>query len=324
LGYGIRFSFLVAILSALFIISLLIGRYTLLFHDLLSDEVGKKIIWNIRLPRTLTAVLLGMALSVSGAALQSAFRNPLVGPGVIGVNQGAAFGAAFAILFLPNYPLIIEISSAFFGLLALFMAYATSSAIKYGGSILRLVLAGLAVSALFSGGVGVMKCLADPLKQLPEITFWLLGSLSGVVWRDFLYALPLALGGITVLFIARWRINLLSLEDDVVFSLGTDPGKLRMLVVTAAVVAASAVTSVAGVIGWVGLIVPHIARKMFGTESSGIIPASALLGASLMIIFDDIARTASAGEIPLGIVTSLLGAPLFVFLLSRKRGGTGG
>lgn len=324
MGYGIRFLVLAAILSAVFIISLFTGRYSLWFHDLLSDELGRNIVWNIRLPRLLTAVLLGMALSVSGAALQSAFRNPLVGPGIVGVNQGAAFGAAFAILFLSNYPLTIEISSTFFGLLALFMAYAMSSAIKYGRRVLRLVLAGLAVSALFSGGVGVMKCLADPLKQLPELTFWLLGGLSGVVWRDFLYVLPLALGGIIVLLIARWRVNLLTLEDDVVLSLGTDPGKLRALVVTAAVVATSVVTSVAGVIGWVGLIVPHIARKIFGTDSSMVIPASALLGAALMLTFDNIARTASVGEIPLGIVTSLFGAPLFVFLLSRKGGGTSG
>lgn len=322
--YNVRFSVLAVAVSILFMISLLIGRYSLWSHDLLYDELGKNIVWNIRLPRTLTAVLLGMALSVSGAALQSAFRNPLVGPGVIGVNQGAAFGAAFAILFLSNYPLTIEISSTLFGLLALFMAYAMSSAIKYGRRVLRLVLAGLAVSALFSGGVGVMKCLADPLKQLPELTFWLLGGLSGVVWRDFLYVLPLSLGGIIVLLIARWRVNLLTLEDDVVLSLGTDPGKLRALVVIAAVVATSVVTSVAGVIGWVGLIVPHIARKIFGTDSSRVILASALLGAALMITFDSIARTASAGEIPLGIVTSLLGAPLFIFLLSRKEMGTSG
>jgi len=324
LRYNVRFSVLAVAVSILFMISLLIGRYSLWSHDLLYDELGKNIVWNIRLPRTLTAVLLGMALSVSGAALQSAFRNPLVGPGVIGVNQGAAFGAAFAILFLSNYPLTIEISSTLFGLLALFMAYAMSSAIKYGRRVLRLVLAGLAVSALFSGGVGVMKCLADPLKQLPELTFWLLGGLSGVVWRDFLYVLPLSLGGIIVLLIARWRVNLLTLEDDVVLSLGTDPGKLRALVVIAAVVATSVVTSVAGVIGWVGLIVPHIARKIFGTDSSRVILASALLGAALMITFDSIARTASAGEIPLGIVTSLLGAPLFIFLLSRKEMGTSG
>ena len=322
--YITRFSILAAVSGLVFIISLFTGRYSLYFHDLLSDDLGKCILWNIRLPRTLTAALLGMALSVSGATLQSAFKNPLVGPGIMGVSQGAAFGAAFAILFLSNYPLTIEISSIVFGLLALFTAYAMSSAIKYGGIVLRLVLAGIVVSALFSGGVGVMKCLADPLKQLPELTFWLLGGLSGVVWRDFLYALPLALWGILTLLIVRWRVNLLTLKDDVALSLGTDPRKLRGLVITAAVVATAAVTSVAGVIGWIGLIVPHMARKIFGIDNSRVIPASALLGATLMIIFDDIARTVSPSEIPLGVVTSLFGASLFMVLLSRKEGRIGG
>jgi len=300
-----------------FIGSLFVGRYSFLLHGMLSDDLGTIILLNIRLPRILFAVMLGMSLSVSGTALQSAFRNPLVGPGILGVSQGAAFGAAFAILFLPSDPILIETLSTVFGLLALLASYAISSAVRYGRRILRLVLAGLAVSAMFSGGVGIMKCLADPLKQLPELTFWLLGGLSGVTWRDFLYAAPLALAGITLLLIARWRVNLLTLDDDVIISLGTDPGKLRALVVTSAVIATTAVTSVAGVIGWVGLTVPHMARKIFGAESGRVIPASALLGAALVVVFDDVARTVSAGEIPLGIVTSLLGASLFILMLSR-------
>ena len=300
-----------------FTLSLLVGRYSSFFHELLSDALGASIILNVRLPRILTAAMLGMALSVSGAALQSAFRNPLVGPGILGVSQGAAFGAAFAILFLPNDPVVIESLSMAFGLLALLVAYAISSAIRYGGRILRLVLAGLAVSAMFSGGVGFMKCLADPLKQLPELTFWLLGGLSGVTWRDFSYMFPPAFAGVTLLLIARWRVNLLTLDDDTVISLGADPGKLRAFVVVSAVVATAAVTSVAGVIGWIGLTVPHMARKIFGAESGRVIPASALLGATLMVIFDDIARTVSAGEMPLGVVTSLLGATLFLLMLSR-------
>ncbi len=324
LKYATRFSILAAVLGIVFVISLFTGRYSLYFQDLLSDDLGKYVVWNIRLSRTLTAALLGMALSVSGATLQSAFKNPLVDPGIMGVSQGAAFGAAFAILFLSNYPPTIEISSIVFGLIAVFTAYTMSSAIKYGERVLRLVLAGIVVSALFSGGVGVMECLADPLKQLPELTFWLLGGLSGVVWRDFLYTVPLALGGILALLIVRWRVNLLTLKDDVALSLGTDPSKLRALVITASIVATAAVTSVAGVIGWMGLMVPHMARKMFGIDNRRVIPASALLGATLTIIFDGIARTLSPGEIPLGVVTSLFGAPLFVFLLSRKGGETDG
>lgn len=306
-----RFLVLAAVFGATFIGSLFVGRYSR------SDELGTTIILNIRLPRILSAAMLGIALSISGTVLQSAFKNPLVGPEILGVSQGAAFGAVFVILFLPRDPVTMEALSTVFGLLALLASYAISSTIRYGGRILRLVLAGLAISAMFSGGVGIMKYLADPFEHL-ELTFWLLGGLSGVTWKDFLYMTTLALAGITLLLIARWRVNLLTLEDDIVVSLGTDPGKLRALVVTSAVVATAAVTSVAGIIGWVGLTVPHMTRKIFGAESSDVIPASALLGATLVVVSDDMARTVLASEIPLGIITSLLGAALFIFMLSRR------
>jgi len=316
--YTSRFLLLVCILIIMAVLSVLfVGRYTLNPFHSMNDEMALTIILRIRLPRVLTAIMLGMALSVAGAVMQAAFKNPLVGPEVLGVSQGAAFGAALAILFLPGDPLKIQLLSAVFGLLALATSYMVSSAIRYGGRILRLVLAGLAVSATFSAGVGVMKFLADPLKQLPELTFWLLGGLSGVVWRNFLYMAPLATIAIIILFILRWRINLLILDDDVIISLGTDPKKLRATVITLAVIATAAVTSIAGIIGWIGLTIPHICRKLFGAENSRVIPASILLGAILMLIFDDIARTVSAGEIPLGIITSLLGAVLFVIFLSR-------
>ncbi|MEM2321266.1 MAG: iron ABC transporter permease [Candidatus Bathyarchaeia archaeon] len=317
-AYTGRFLALACILIATSILSVLfIGRYaTNPFHTT-SDEMTLGIILRIRLPRVLTAMILGMALSVAGVTMQSAFKNPLVSPEILGVSQGAAFGAALAILFLPGDPLKMQLLSAIFGLLALLASYTISSAIKYGGRILRLVLAGLAVSATFSAGVGIMKFMADPLKQLPELTFWLLGGLSGVMWRNFLYMAPLATAAIAFLFVIRWRINLLVLDDDVIISLGTDPRKLRALVITIAVIATAAVTSVAGIIGWIGLTVPHICRKLFGAENSRVIPASIMLGALLMTIFDNIARAAAAGEIPLGIVTSLLGAILFVLFLSR-------
>ncbi|MEM3452415.1 MAG: iron ABC transporter permease [Candidatus Hadarchaeum sp.] len=312
-----RFLAITVVLLAVFFVSLFAGRYAADIRDLISSGLGAEIIFNIRLPRILAAVLLGMALSAAGAALQSAFKNPLVEPSLLGVSQGSAFGAALAILFLVNSPFVIEASSTVFGLLALLVAYTLSSSIKYGGKILRLVLAGIAVSAMFSGGVGVIKTMADPLNQLPALTFWLLGGLSGVRWNDLIYMLPLTLCGITGLLIIRWRINLLTLRDDVTFSLGSDPGKLRAVVVVFAVLAAAAVTSVAGVIAWVGLIVPHMSRKIFGADNSRIVPASLILGATLMIVFDTIARAITAGEIPLGIITSLCGAPVFLLLLSR-------
>lgn len=317
MNHQARFLAITAVLLAVFFSSLFAGRYTVDFPHLFSGGLGAEILFNIRLPRILAAALLGMALSAAGAALQSAFKNPLVEPSLLGVSQGSAFGAAIAILFLVNSPIVIEISSTAFGMLALLAAYSLSSSIKYGGKILRLVLAGIAVSAIFSGGVGVIKTMADPLNQLPALTFWLLGGLSGVGWSDLLYMLPLALLGSAVLLILRWRINLLTLRDDVTFSLGADPGKLRAVVVVFAVLAVAAVTSVAGVIAWIGLIVPHLSRKIFGADNSRIVPASLILGATLMIVFDTVARTITAGEIPLGIMTSLCGAPIFLLLLSR-------
>ncbi|MEM1586180.1 MAG: iron ABC transporter permease [Candidatus Bathyarchaeia archaeon] len=317
-AYTNRFLILACTLIIITIFSILfVGRYTANPFHIMNDELTLNIVLKIRFPRVLTAMILGMALSVAGAAMQSTFKNPLVGPEILGVSQGAAFGAALAILFLPGDPLKVQFLSILFGLSALTASYILSSAIKYGGRILRLVLAGLAVSATFSAGVGIMKFMADPLKQLPELTFWLLGGLSGVVWGSFIYMAPLAVASIALLFVVRWRINLLALDDDVIISLGVDPKKLRTLVITLAVIATAAVTSVAGIIGWVGLTVPHVCRKFFGADNSKVIPASILLGAILMIIFDNIARTASAGEIPLGIITSLLGAILFVLFLSR-------
>ncbi|MGQ9788869.1 MAG: FecCD family ABC transporter permease [Candidatus Hadarchaeaceae archaeon] len=316
-NYHARFVAITAGLCVVLFSSLFAGRYAIGLQHLLSDGLGAEILFNIRVPRIIAAALLGMALSTAGAAFQSAFKNPLVEPGLLGVSQGSAFGAAIAILFLVNSPVVIEISSTAFGLLALLTAYTLSSSIRYGGKILRLVLAGIAVSAMFSGGVGIIKTMADPLNQLPALTFWLLGGLSGVGWGDLFYMLPLALSGIAVLLILRWRINLLTLRDDVTFSLGTDPGKLRVVVVVFAVLAVAAVTSVAGVIAWIGLIVPHLARKIFGADNNRIVPASLILGATLMILFDTFARTITAGEIPLGIMTSLCGAPIFLMLLSR-------
>ena len=313
----------VALLTTLFV-STFIGRYPVSLSSLYSPDLGTEIMTKIRLPRVLTAALLGMALSASGAALQSAFRNPLVGPGILGVTQGAAFGAAFSILFLSNYPLVIEISSTLFALLALVMAYSMSRAVRYGENTLKLILGGMVVSALFSGGIGVMKSMADPLKQLPELTFWMLGGLSGTVWRDFYFAFPLAICGILVLFLMRWRLNLLTLDDEVALSLGVDPGRLRAVTVLAAVVSIAVVTSVSGSIGWMGLIVPHIVRKLFGIDNRRVITASALMGALLMVVFDDIARTLTPGEIPLGVAVSILGAPLFLFLLSRREVVTSG
>ena len=304
---------------AVLLISILVGRYPnppgmpprLIF----SDPLARQLVLRLRIPRLLTAMFLGMVLAAAGSVLQMIFRNPLVEPGFLGVSQGAAFGAAVSILWLNPHPLVIELSATFFGLLALAVTYLISTRIRYGGWILRLILSGVAVSALFSAGVGVLKFIADPLTELPELTFWLLGGLYHVTWRDFLFVLPFALTGVVLVHAMRWRVNLLSLNDETAFSLGASLTKERLILLVVTVSATAALTAISGIIGWIGLIIPHIARRIFGASAEKSLPAAMLLGGTFSMIADDLARTVLPGEIPLGILTSAIGAVLFIYLM---------
>jgi iron complex transport system permease protein len=311
--------FLILGLLVIFIGSVFIGRYPappwLPPRLLVEDQLARQLVLNLRLPRLITALLLGMTLSAAGSVLQMVFRNPLVEPGFLGVSQGAAFGAAVSILWLNRHPLVIELSATFFGLLALGMSYFLSNRIRYGGWVLRLILSGVAVSALFSAGVGILKYIADPLTELPELTFWLLGGLYSVTWRDLIFVLPFALVGLVTVYLMRWRVNLLSLNDDTAFSLGASLTRERLILLTVTISATAALTALSGVIGWVGLIIPHISRRLFGASAEKSIPAAMLLGGGFTIIADDLARTLLAGEIPLGILTSAIGAGLFIYLM---------
>jgi iron complex transport system permease protein len=314
---------LTAALFAVLAVSILVGRYPapgwMSPATLAQDEVARRLVLNLRLPRVLSACLLGMTLAAAGSVLQMIFRNPLVEPGFLGVSQGAAFGAALSILYLGGGALVMEGAATAFACLGLGLSYVVARHARYGGWILRLVLSGLAVSALFSAGVGLLKYLADPLTELPDIVFWMLGGLWRITWADLLYLLPAVVLGLTVLYLMRWRLNLLSLDDDAGFSLGAAPGRERALVLVAAVGATAAVVSVAGIVGWIGLLVPHIARRYTGADAQRALPASMLLGGIFGLACDDLARTLLAGEIPLGILASLLGALLFVvMLLSRN------
>jgi len=301
--------------------SVFVGRYPrpwwLPPSALHTDPLAAQLVWNLRLPRLVVSLVVGSALATSGLTLQMLFRNPLVEPGFLGVSQGAAFGAAFSILFLSRSALVIQISAALWALLGLFLTHTLAGRLRYGGWILRMVLAGIAVSALFSAGGGLLKYLADPLTQLPEITFWLLGGLWSTRWPNFLLILPLSLSSLLVLFLARWRLNVLALEEETAFSLGAAPGRERALLLLAAVGATAAVVSLAGTVGWVGLIIPHLARRLFGADARHALPASMLLGGLFVLLCDDLARTLSGGEIPLGILTSLFGAVAFLLLLQK-------
>jgi iron complex transport system permease protein len=310
-------------LLLVFVFSILLGRYpgpVLLSPERLqSDNLAQRLVFNLRLPRLLTALLLGMSLSAAGAIFQMIFGNPLVEPGFLGVSQGAAFGAALAIIFLGNSIWLVQISAAFFAFLGLAFSYIMARRVHFGGWVLRLILAGIAVAALFSSGLGVLKYIADPLSQLPDITFWLLGGLWSITWLQFLSILPAVAITLIIAYQMRWRLNLLSLNDETAFSLGTAPARERTILLTVAVIATAAVVSVSGMVSWVGLIIPHIARRLFGADSRFMLPASMLIGAIFTILCDDLARTLLPGEIPLGIFTSLIGAIIFIYLMLNQK-----
>ena len=302
--------------------SLFVGRYPgVIFlspERWASDELAQRLVLNLRLPRVLAAALLGMSLASAGGVLQMMFGNPLVEPGFLGVSQGAAFGAAVSIIFLGNAAWLVQSSAIVFAFIGLALSYLLARRARFGGMVLRLVLAGIAVSALFASGVGVLKYLADPLRQLPDLTYWLLGALSSITWAHVRAILPLVVIGLAAMYLMRWRLNLLSLDDATAFSLGVAPGRERTILLVAAVAATSAVISVSGIVGWVGLIVPHFARRLFGVDTRYNLPASMLLGGLFTVVCDDLARTLLAGEIPLGVLTSLLGALFFIGLMATQ------
>jgi iron complex transport system permease protein len=304
-------------------ISFFLGRYPtpgfISISRIQEDTLAQRLVLNLRVPRILTAMLLGASLAAAGGVFQMIFSNPLVDPGFLGVSQGASFGAAFCIVFLGGSLWAIEGTAALFACLALALSYLLARRVKYGGWVLRLVLAGIAVSALFSAGLGIIKYMADPLSQLQEITFWLLGGLYSITWKQFLIILPVVVVCLYVIYRMRWRLNLLSLSDETAFSLGIAPGRERALLLIVSVAATAAVVSVAGMVGWIGLIMPHISRRLFGADARYMIPASMLIGATFAILCDDLARILLAGEIPLGIITSLIGASVFIYLMVRQK-----
>jgi iron complex transport system permease protein len=308
---------------AIILLSLFIGRYPVPYwmppQLLESDLLARSLVLNLRLPRLIAAFLLGMSLTAAGAVMQMLFRNPLVEPGFLGVTQGAAFGAGLSILLVGSYPIAIQTSAIIFAFAGLASSYLLARRLRFGGWVLRLILAGIAVSALFSSGVGVLKYMADPTRQLPELVFWMLGGLYAITWSDLLSVLPFVLIGLVVIFLMRWRLNVLSLSDETAFSLGVSVERERLLLLVAAVAITALMVSIAGIVGWVGLIIPHIARRMVGANAARFIPASMLIGGAFVVLCDDIARSLLAGEIPLGILTSLIGALLFIILMAASK-----
>lgn len=324
LAWGIALLALLGVLLAAFAA----GKYPVAPMDLLrallsrlglsdppSDTVST-VVWNIRMPRVAAGLAIGAMLGAAGAAYQSMFRNPLVSPDILGVSAGAGLGAAAAIFI--GLPLVAVQALAFVGgLLAVTAVYLVAGAVRRHDPVLVLVLAGIAVGALLGAGISLLKILADPYTQLPSITFWLLGGLNAVTGDDLLATLPVMGLGLLPLALLRWRVNLLSLSDEEAAALGVDVRRLRRLLIAAATLGTAAAVSLAGIIGWIGLVVPHMARLLVGPEFSRLLPASLILGAGFLVGADTLARTVAPMELPLGILTALVGAPFFLFLLAR-------
>lgn len=278
----------------------------------------ESLFFNVRLPRILLALMIGACLSVAGAAFQGTFQNPLVSPDILGASQGAAFGAALAILTVGGA--VATSTFAFvFAMITVFCVLLISNHAK-GNRVLVVVLAGVMVSSLFQSGVSFCKLVADPADDLPAITYWLMGSLSGVTDLSEVgrAAIPMAIG-MAVLFALRWRINILTMGDDEASTMGINAKQTRYIVLLAATLVTAASVSVSGIIGFVGLVVPHLTRMIVGSDYRKLIPASALLGASFLLIVDNVSRLATTSEIPIGILTAFIGAPFFLYLITRKK-----
>jgi len=326
-GFAIALAVLVAGLLAAFTI----GRYPVgisdLVHVLAAKALGhhadvspavESVILQVRGPRVLAAVLIGAALALAGTAFQGLFRNPLVSPDILGASSGAALGAVVGIYFSLGV-LAIEGTAFAGGLAAVACVYVIGSALRARDPIIVLVLTGVVVGSLFGAAVGLVKYLADPYNQLPAMTFWLLGSLSATTAADLapLFA-PIAIGAL-VLIALRWRMNVMSLPEEEARALGVATGPLRAAIVAAATLVTSASVAAAGIIGWVGLVVPHLARSLVGPDFARLVPAAAILGGGYLLLIDTLARTMAQVEVPLGILTAAIGTPFFIWLLASMQ-----
>jgi iron complex transport system permease protein len=276
------------------------------------------VIYQVRGPRVLAALVVGAALAAAGAAYQGMFRNPLVSPDILGVSSGAALGAALAIFL--SWDLIgIQILAFAGGLAAVGLVYGIGASLRGRDPLLTLILAGVVIGTLLGSCVSLLKYLADPYNQLPAITFWLLGSLAGASLADLKVVVPTVLVGLVPLTLLRWRMNLLTLPDDEARALGVDTRRLRLAVVCAATLITAASVAISGIIGWIGLLVPHAARMLVGPGFARMLPMTMILGAGFMLGVDTLARTIATLEVPPGVLTAVLGTPLFLWLLAKSK-----
>ncbi len=273
------------------------------------------VMFSIRMPRIFMACLVGCSLSAAGAAYQGVFQNPMAAPDILGASSGAAFGAALAIL-LGLGSKMVTLLAFVFSISAVFLVIFISRRAK-GKQVLGLILSGIMMGSLFSSGTSFIKLVADPADQLPAITYWLMGSLNGVKKGDLLFALITMAVGLIPLFILRWRINVLTLGDDEARTIGVNAGRLRFIVIICSTLVTAASVSVSGMIGWVGLVIPHLARRIVGNNYKYLMPAAMLLGAIFLLLVDNVSRNLLATEIPIGILTAFIGAPFFIYLITK-------
>lgn len=325
---GLLFLSLFLLIAALF--SLCIGRLSVTPGQVwqsisghitggdLPSKQTELVLWKIRMPRILLAMLAGAGLSVSGCAFQSLFANPLATPDTLGVASGASFGAALALLFGAGM-ISVQISSILFGILAVVLTVLTGSGRK-GKGLSGIVLGGIMIGSLFSALISLVKFSADTDDQLPAITFWLMGSLSSANYKSLAIGAPVILTGILILYLLRWRLNLLPLNEEEARATGVNIRVLQGVTILCATGITASVISMCGQVGWVGLLVPHICRMIFGSNHTELIPASILAGGGFLIVVDTLARSVSASELPISILTAIIGAPFFIFLMRRNEG----
>ncbi|MDO5845067.1 MAG: iron ABC transporter permease [Methanocorpusculum sp.] len=343
-NYKLRFVLLTAAALLCILISFAVGRYSISVLDVILilispavsflsehlafiapitnplmqiinsfDYATMSVVINIRLPRILAAFFVGAALATAGSAYQGMFQNPLVSPDILGASAGAGFGAALAI-FCDLGPVYITIFAFIGGIISVAAAY-TISRLTKGSATLSMVLAGILVGSLFTASTSFIKMVADTQDQLPEITYWLMGSLASETISDVIFAGVVILAGIIPIFLLRWRMNVLTLGEDEARSMGINTHRLRFVVVICATLITAAAVSISGIIGWIGLVIPHFCRMIFGYDYRRIIPASIILGGGFLLLVDDVARCIATVEVPIGILTAFIGAPIFAYLL---------
>lgn len=329
--FKIRFTILVVIFIVVFFGSFMLGRYPVSPPELIKiilsgiidipqswPDAAENVIFQIRLPRVLAAAIIGAALSLAGVSYQGMFQNPMVSPDILGASSGAGFGAALAILLGASY-MGISVSAFLFGLAAVMLAYGVSRVSRINAT-LAMILAGMMIGSLFTSCTSFVKLVADTEQTLPAITYWLMGSLVSIKPQDVTFVIFPMIAGSVPLFLLKWRMNLLTVGEEEAQAMGINTRALRLVVIVCATLLTASSVAISGMIGWVGLVIPHFCRMIFGYDYRKIIPASALFGATFLMVVDNIARLATTAEIPLGILTSFVGAPIFVYLILK--GGT--